>query len=463
MSLRARLLLVVAIMCVTYVVAATFVVRSLESELIFQADSRLLALPPVAAPQPGRFGNDQPPRDLEADDNTDNPYSDFYIAFVASDGMVEPIVEGNLDSSDIDFNGIVFGEATDDGRTILTINGVHSDDRYRVLITEVAGGGAIISVQSLHEADSALAQVMQMFVVAGAVILAVLVLGGLWVYRLGLRPIAKVTTVAEAIAAGDKTQRVSVTHEATEAGKLGRAFNLMLDERDATEERLRQFVGDASHELRTPLTSIQGYLELYKQGAFREPDQLEDVVRRLSMESNRMGEMVEDLLTLSQLDEHPEIRCERVNLTQIVMDAAMDARAVQPDREIILREEPYQAYVVGDPARLTQLVGVLVSNALSHTPTESSVSLRVNSANDTVTLTVQDTGPGMDEQAVAHAFDRFWRGNESRSRAIRGKGSVGAGLGLSIAKSIAEVHGGSIRLDSIPEKGSTFTVTLPSW
>ena len=102
-----------------------------------------------------------------------------------------------------------------------------------------------------------------------------------WVQRLGLRPIARVTAAAEAIAAGDRGRRVELADDATEAGKLGHAFNVMLDERDASETRLRQFVADASHELRTPLTSVRGYLELYRQGAFRDEGQLDDVIRRL--------------------------------------------------------------------------------------------------------------------------------------------------------------------------------------
>jgi len=464
MTLRARLLLVVGVLGMTYIVTVILVLRSLESELISQVDARLLALPAIVAPQPGRFGEDQPQQNPTSGDTTENPYSDFYIALVTADGAVAPIVEGNLDPADIDFRRLVPERSVDTNRMVSTITGSNSGDRYRVLVTDTGDHQHfIVSVQSLGEADTTLTQVTQTFVVAGAVIAAVVVLAGLWVHRLGLRPIAKVTAAADAITAGETSSRVSITNPATEAGKLGHAFNLMLDERDATEQKLRQFIGDASHELRTPLTSIQGYLELYNQGAFREPDQLEDVVRRLAAESTRMSEMVQDLLTLSSLDEHPAIRHERVDLMQIALDAAMDAHAVQPNREVIVSEASSSVYVTGDPTRLTQLVGVLVSNALAHTPAESAMYIAVTAANNTATLIVRDSGPGMDEEATKHAFDRFWRGSESRSRATEGRGSVGAGLGLSIAKSITEVHRGSIRLESTPNKGSTFTVTLPLW
>ncbi|MCA9833175.1 MAG: HAMP domain-containing histidine kinase [Thermomicrobiales bacterium] len=464
MSLRARLLLVIAMLSATYLIAAVLVVRSLEVELISQVDARLTALPQTAGGPPGRVGNTSGSLQMNVTDSEiENPYSDFYIAIVTNAGVVEPMVAGNLDATDLDLAALVLNRGSSSGEVFYTVTGANSGDRYRVLtVGNDDQQGILVAVQSLRDVDITLAQVRQTFVIAGVVIAVVVVLAGFWVHRLGLQPIAKVTAVADAIAAGDTSKRVDVSDTVTEAGKLGHAFNLMLDERDETEQRLRQFIGDASHELRTPLTSIQGYLDLYKQGAFRESEQMDDVVRRLSAESTRMRAMVQDLLTLSRLDEHPQIRHERVDLMQIVQDAAMDARAVQPQRKITVAEGAAHVCVVGDPAQLTQLVGVLVSNALAHTPVSSAILLAATTTKSTVLLTVTDAGPGMDEAAVAHAFDRFWRGSESRSRAQQGGRSVGAGLGLSIAKSIAEAHGGSISLHSSPAQGSTFTVSLPA-
>lgn len=459
MSLRARLLLVIAVLTVTYLAAAVLVIRSLESELIAQVDARLLSLPPIAGSPPGRFDGETPPRIPDTGEEIDNPYSDFYIAIVAPDGTVQPIVAGNLDPTDVDLTEAGLSSTNAVEAQFLTVPGVHTEERYRTIIHGGGQQGVIVAVQSLRETDLTLHQVRQTFAVAGTVIAAIVVLAGFWVHRLGLQPIARVTAVADAISAGDTSQRVAVSDAATEADKLGHAINLMLDERDETEQRLRQFIGDASHELRTPLTSIQGYLDLYKQGAFRDEEELDDVVRRLSAESNRMSAMVQDLLILSRLDEHPEMRRERVDLTQIVLDAAMDARAVQPQREVIVVEAASPVYVTGDPVQLTQLVGVLVSNALAHTPITSTIMLKVLRMGTGASLVVSDAGPGMDEHAVAHAFDRLWRGSASRSR-ISG-GSIGAGLGLSIARSIAEAHGGSIDLQSSPENGSTFIVDLP--
>lgn len=463
MSLRARLLLVIALLAATYLIVAVLVVRSLESELVSQVDSRLASLQPAVGGPPGRFAGETAPRlDTSEDDDIENPYSDYYIAIVTSSGVVQPIVAGNVDAADLNLSELVTESDPGATRTFHTVTGVNTGDHYRVLtISGSDQQDTLVAIQSLQDTDITLHQVRQTFIIAGGVIAAVVVMAGFWVYRLGLQPIAKVTAVADAIAAGDTSKRVVVSDTVTEAGKLGHAFNLMLDERDETEQRLRQFIGDASHELRTPLTSIQGYLDLYKQGAFRGEEQLDDVVRRLSAESTRMSEMVQDLLTLSRLDEHPQMRRERVNLTQIVHDAAMDAHAVQSQREISIAEGSTPVYVTGDPARLTQLVGVLVSNALAHTPATSAISMVVTSTKSMVTLTVSDAGPGMDEQAVNHAFYRFWRGSESRSRASQGGQSVGAGLGLSIAKSIVEAHGGSISLQSSPAEGSTFTVLLP--
>lgn len=463
MSLRSRLLLVIGILCLTYTAAASLVLRSLETELISQVDARLASLPPVEMPQLNRPAGG--PQDQQPVEGTENPYSDFYVAIVTSDGIVQPIVMGNLDATDIDFDAVI-ANATDlaaSERSITTTSGINSGDRYRLQVTESGDGQRfLVSIQSLSEVDSTLSQAMRTFITAGVVIAGVVILAGLWVYRLGLMPIARITSAAEAITRGETSRRVDITDDTTEAGKLGQAFNLMLDERDATEQKLRQFIGDASHELRTPLTSIQGYLELYQQGAFREEGQLDDVVRRLSSESGRMKTMVQDLLTLSNLDEQPAIRHEKVDITQIVRDAAMDASAVQPEREIVTNlEAPH--YVNGDHARIIQLIGILVTNALAHTPVNSAITLSVTGEDKSAVLRIVDEGPGMGADAVRHAFDRFWRGSESRTRTNPGQASVGAGLGLSIAQSIVRAHGGTIALRSTPEHGSTFTVHLPNW
>jgi two-component system OmpR family sensor kinase len=221
---------------------------------------------------------------------------------------------------------------------------------------------------------------------------------------------------------------------------------------------LHQFVADASHELRTPLTSVRGYLDLYRQGAFREPGQLDDVVRRMSSETNRMTDLVKDLLALASLDEGRPLRYESVDLGRVVRDAAQDAQAVQPDRSIAADTPSAGPVICADEALIVQLVSILVTNAMHHTPIDAALALRTAPDTRGALITISDTGPGFDAEAAAHAFDRFWRGESSRKRASSG----GSGLGLSIAKSVVDAHHGSIALDSAPGRGSTFTIYLPA-
>lgn len=459
MSLRSRLLIVFAILLATYVAAAIVVVSTQRSQLISQADKRLQTLPLAGLTRP-------PPRSVPSDassptpDETENPFSELYVGMVDSGGNATPIVAGTLLHSTPDIAAAV--DATGGTQGIVTIGAVNAATRFRAIVLPQVGSGTwIVAAQSLEETDAAISRLIRTMWIAGAIIAVVLVVVFVWVQRLGLSPIARVTATAEAITAGDRSQRVDVRDRRTEAGKLGLAFNLMLDERDLSEARLRQFVADASHELRTPLTSMRGYLELYRQGAFRDQAQMDDVVRRLSGESARMYGLVEDLLALASLDEGRPHQHDSIDLGQVVRDAAQDAQAVQTARTLTVDAPNSGPTMVGDAALIVQLVGILVSNALSHTPVSAPVTLTATQDGAWAVLTVADKGPGLDAEAAAHVFDRFWRGQGSRARAKPASQGGGSGLGLSIARSIVDAHRGTISLDTAPGRGCTFTVRLP--
>jgi two-component system OmpR family sensor kinase len=266
------------------------------------------------------------------------------------------------------------------------------------------------------------------------------------------------TLAADAVTAGARGHRVEFDDTRTETGRLGHAFNVMLDERQGAEDRLRRFVADASHELRTPITSIRGYVDLYQQGGLAENGRLDDAMRRVGQEAGRMGTLVEDLLLLANLDQGRPLAVEPVDLGQVLNDATADALVTQPSRSITLHApNPGDLVVTGDDHRLRQVVAVLVHNALVHTPETAAIELSVTRAGSTAVLTVTDHGPGMPATEAEHAFERFYRGDPSRSR-NRG----GSGLGLSIAKSIVEAHHGAITLVTSPGNGCRFTVTLPT-
>jgi two-component system OmpR family sensor kinase len=225
---------------------------------------------------------------------------------------------------------------------------------------------------------------------------------------------------------------------------------------------MRRFVADASHELRTPLTSIRGFAELYRQGAVRTPEETRRLMQRIESEGARMGLLVEDLLQLARLDQQRPLTIVPVDLAEIAGDAVHDARAVQPDRPLAIRLDDSLTevpVVLGDEARLRQVVGNLVTNALTHTPPDTRVTVTLSedpADPESVVLTVADTGPGMSHEDATRVFERFYRAESSRTRE-----SGGNGLGLSIVASLVAAHGGTVQLHTAPGQGAVFTVRLP--
>jgi two-component system OmpR family sensor kinase len=266
---------------------------------------------------------------------------------------------------------------------------------------------------------------------------------------------------AGAIAAGDLSRRVEPADDDTEIGKLGTSLNAMLaqieaafDERRASEDRLRRFVGDASHELRTPITSIRGYAELFRRGADTRPDDLARSMARIEAEAERMGVLVDDLLLLARLDQGRPLEREPVDLAPIVADAVDAARAIDPER-VLDADLDGSAIVTGDAGRLRQVVDNVLENARVHTPAGTPTHLALGSDDGSVVLTIADEGPGMDAEAAAKAFERFYRGDPARARA-----TGGAGLGLAIVAAIVESHGGGVRvLDT--DTGTTVEIRFP--
>jgi two-component system OmpR family sensor kinase len=288
-----------------------------------------------------------------------------------------------------------------------------------------------------------------------------------WVLRLGVQPIRRMTGAATTIAAGDLSARVPEAPAGTEAAELGDALNVMLErieaafaERSASEDRLRRFVADASHELRTPVTTVRGYAELFRMGGLEDHEKLVAAMARTEAESVRMGRLVDDMLTLARLDRGVTTAPEDVRLDTVVADAAADLRVVHPDHPVTVSLEP--AVVRGSPDQLHQVVANLLTNAAVHTPAGTSVRAEVSRAPRGVRLVVADDGPGMDDETAAHAFERFYRADPSRSRA-----SGGSGLGLSIVAAIVAAHGGTVRIaragldPDAAGTGTTVVVELP--
>jgi two-component system OmpR family sensor kinase len=225
---------------------------------------------------------------------------------------------------------------------------------------------------------------------------------------------------------------------------------------------MRRFVADASHELRTPLTSIRGFAELHRQGAVHGPEDTGRIMQRIEAEATRMGLLVEDLLQLARLDQQRPLTVGPVDLAELAGDAVHDARAVQPDRPVSLLLDPSLTdvpVVNGDEARLRQVIGNLVTNALTHTPVDAKVTVRLSedpADAGVVVLAVSDDGPGLAPADAERVFERFYRADSSRTRA-----AGGTGLGLSIVASLVAAHGGRVELITAPGEGATFAVRLP--
>ncbi|GAA1997199.1 HAMP domain-containing histidine kinase [Nakamurella flavida] len=302
---------------------------------------------------------------------------------------------------------------------------------------------------------------LELLITAGLLLL----LGGIssLIIRRELKPLEGMARTADAIAGGDLDRRVDVIDPSTEVGRLGAAFNGMVDgvgglleDRRRSEERLRQFVADASHELRTPVAAVRGYSDLYAAGALPDEAAVDKAMGRIGFEGRRMGALVEDLLTLIQADAERATRFERVDLSELLTGVADDAAVIDPTRTWRLAGTGTRSLVVGDRMRLHQLFANLLANVRTHTPAGTTVTVSVLVSARDVAVTVSDNGPGVSDEALPKLFDRFYRVEASRSRE-----NGGTGLGLSIVAAIVRSHGGEVTASHTPGGGLTMTVILP--
>ena len=297
--------------------------------------------------------------------------------------------------------------------------------------------------------------------ITGSILLALLAVGGRWLISRGLAPLDRMASTADIITSrGDLTARMPDPGDHAEAGRLARAINTMLDRiqqafraRWESEQKVRQFAADASHELRTPLTTIRGYAELYRQGALG-PDRLPNAMRRIEQEADRMSSLVAELLELARLDRDSSLDLTETDLSALVADAVADAQAVEPSRPVNAKTPP-SLVVVADEPRIRQVLANLLGNVRQHTAPDTPVAVRLATAGQGALLEVTDAGQGMDAEAAARAFDRFYRSGHN------GKDAHGSGLGLSIVQAIAAAHGGHAMLKSAPGIGTSVQVWIP--
>ncbi len=410
-----------------------------------------------------------------------------------------------------------------------TVPATSGGHRWRVIAYGVAANpagpvtGTVIVGVDVTNVYETLGKLVSIDLIVSGVVLVALAIVGVGIVRTSLRPLTYIERTAHAIAAGDLSRRINNVDSNTEVGRLARSLNLMLsqietafDARSASEaaargsqERLRRFVADASHELRTPLTAIRGYAEYYRQrGGLGTTDHgqgsgapgqgngaqspgvlgtadMDRIMLRVEQESSRMSVLVEDMLLLARLDQQRPVERRPVDLLTLAADAVQDARMMAPGREIGLSVASGAAFLVlGDEARLRQVIGNLMSNALAHTPDGTRIDIRIRTGTEparppgfpgapaaagggrpvpdsppVVTLEVADQGPGLSPEQVERVFERFYRADQARGRKSGGTG--GTGLGLAIVDALVTAHGGTVGVESAPGRGATFRITLP--
>ncbi|MGV8970658.1 MAG: sensor histidine kinase [Microbacteriaceae bacterium] len=482
MTLRRRLLIgIIGLLAAVSVIVGAVSVLTLKSSLLSRLDSQLIAAAGRTAgvvdggagsrgPSGARNGDGQRPENFLRESGL--PPST--IGGLVHDGTLDVrILENDLDATRLTEEqlALIVAVPADGVPRTVDLGGDLGPYRVSIVADERARASGIMIGLPLADVQ---ATVLQLAAVIAAVSLAALagaLLAGRAIVGVALRPLQRVADTATHVSElpldrGEVALAVRVSdgdsNPATEVGQVGAAFNRMLTHvsnaltaREASERKVRTFVADASHELRTPLASIRGYAELTRRGGHDLPTDVVHALTRVESESVRMTGLVDDLLLLARLDDGTSLEAQPVDLTAILTDAVSDAHAAGPghDWHLAMPDEP--VIVSGDAFRLHQVIANLLSNARVHTPAGTRVDAALSTSHNVATVSVADAGPGIDEALVDSVFERFARGDSSRSRAA---GSTG--LGLAIVAAIVDAHGGTVTVKSEPGR-TTFSVALP--
>ncbi|MGW2328087.1 sensor histidine kinase [Streptomyces sp. NPDC001700] len=500
-SLRSRLVWGAALLAAVAVLAAQAIgFLVLRSWLLDRVDQQLddFQLPPHTFSRD--IGSEQMPR--PPDPGSVTLPSDFRITFYGASGHRRGILGGGeapgpqLPAS--------LGELRLSKGRPGTVPALSGDGHWRIQKKTGPEHTSYVVALPLDTFDGATAKLLWLNVIVLAATVTGLIALSRWVVRIGLLPLTRMERAAQDITAGDLSPRLPDTDPRTETGRLGTVLNTMLDrlqqalrEREFSEARLRRFVADAGHELRTPLTSIQGFAELALRHEERSSAERREGDRLIAQNAERISLLVDDLLLLTKLDKEPDYRREPVDLLSVAADS-MSATAHQTRGHPIRlgplgtgstadtadtadEAELDVVETTGDPHRLRQVAGNLLSNALRHTPPGTRVDVRVGAGRAgpatggtdrpgrtspspplregarICVLEVADQGPGLSPEAADRVFERFYRADPSRSHQ-----HGGSGLGLAIASAIAQGHGGRLELETATGRGSVFRLVLPA-
>jgi heavy metal sensor kinase len=340
---------------------------------------------------------------------------------------------------------------------------VGGDGRDEWRLVAYAPGGetaeyVIVVAESRRELIDQMRALRRIFLFSLPAMLLVAGFAGYLLARKSLAPIADMRAQAERISAENLHERLPVKNESDELGKLARVFNDLLARIESSFDGMRQFTADASHELRTPLAIIRGEADVAL-SQDRESAEYRETLEIIQDEARNLSSIVDDMLSLARADAgQRKLNLEELYLSDLVEECVHSARALALNKRLSLNFESYdETSFRGDEGLLRRMVVNLLDNAIKYTPDGGSVSVKLWRENGLIRLRIADNGIGIPSEAAARVFERFYRVDKSRSRA-----EGGSGLGLPIVKWIAEAHHGSVRLESAPERGSSFTVSLPA-
>ena len=333
-------------------------------------------------------------------------------------------------------------------------------DKGASIVVDEKQVGILIVYSALGELSSSqtdfLRQINTLMLIAGGVaVLGVLVVGSIQARHI-VKPVRALAAAAHRVADGDFSQRVPVTQE-DELGEMAMAFNTMAADLERQHELRHRVMADIAHELRTPLSVLQVQLESI-QDNLTEPTP--EVIAGLQDDLAHLSHLVEDLRVLTLADAGElHVEAEPVKIGKLIQDVTERVQTTARSKGVTLNAElpEEESLVLGDGQRLTQVFLNLLTNALQHTPPGGRVTVSTQQVKGAVHIMVQDTGEGIAPEDLPHVFERFYRGEKSRSRA-----TGGAGLGLAIAKGIVEAHGSQIHAESAAGEGTRFLFTLPA-
>jgi two-component system OmpR family sensor kinase len=493
-SLRRRLLAgILALFAVVCLLIGATSALAIDQYLVHQLDGQLKAVAvradPGSRPAPGAVSNNALPHpDRPAHDGpfplgqplhtvygrvVNGTVTEAYILMLPPSANVDyqpssPPAAAHLSTSAAD----ILATVPVDGKAhTLTLG---DQGEYRLLARPAQpaqGGGVVVSGLPMSEVQNTVWQLIgiEASIALGGLLVAALASAA--IVRLSLRPLSRVAATAAQVAElplarGDVDLSVRVpdadTDPRTEVGQMGAALNRMLGHvgdalaiRHASETRVRQFVADASHELRTPLAAIRGYAELTRRGRDTVAPDIAHALGRVESESARMTTLVDDLLLLARLDSGRPLDRDPVELSGLVVDTVNDAHAAGREHKWLLDLPDEAVTVPGDTARMHQVLANLLANARTHTPPGTTVTTSLTVEGGQAVISVTDNGPGIPRQLLPDIFERFARGDSSRSRAA---GSTG--LGLAIVAAVVEAHKGRVEVKSYPGQTS-FVVRLP--